>query len=162
LTWTAPWPCTTSGAASTTSATRCRGPASSSTELRTFARVVIWTTRCNPDVEDRPKDLSEYGLADKVHTWLKAHDMPYDEVFTAPVKPLAAALIDDRAISCRPMDFLGKPEGGGSYSTAEHYAHVVLRARHLCGISAKQDTPVGAPAAGELFAPPQDPSALKR
>lgn len=132
------------------------------TALREFAIVLIWTTRCNPEVEDRPEGVTADTLGRIVRGWLDQHGLPYDDVYTGPVKPLAACFLDDRAVSCRPMDFKPSARSGGDFGTDDHYAHVVLRAKTLCGVAVKQDKPVGQPPPGELFAPSSDVSPLKR
>lgn len=78
--------------------------------LRERFEVAIYTTRCNVRVND-PDPLTDDPeakfsfLVGLVRQWLAQHDMPYDRVVIG--KPLAVAIIDDRAISCRPQDRLG-------------------------------------------------------
>jgi hypothetical protein len=79
--------------------------------LSEFARVVIYTTRCKAYPADQPgpdgapepcRDDSE-ALAFRVRTWLNRHGFTYDEVYTDQGKPFAAAIVDDRAVVCRPQ-----------------------------------------------------------
>lgn len=69
--------------------------------LREHYDVVIFTTRCNPEV-NRPEQ--PHLLANRVRDWLDEHDMPYDAIYTGVGKPIAAAYVDDRAVLCRPED----------------------------------------------------------
>lgn len=69
--------------------------------LRERYRVVIHTTRCAA-VNCRD-GVTAYELEQKVHTWLERHGFEVDGVYAGMGKPLAAAYIDDRAVSCRPQ-----------------------------------------------------------
>ncbi len=78
------------------------------TELRTFARVLIYTVRCcadkatNPDLDDR-KETPEY-LRELVRHWLVTNELPFDDIYIGQGKPLYSVIIDDRAIQCRPQE----------------------------------------------------------
>jgi len=78
-------------------------------QLREKFEVAIWTTRCNLDLNQKevPADVHDpqQYLIDKVKGWLDEHGMEYDTIL--PGKPICAGFIDDRAISCRPMESLG-------------------------------------------------------
>lgn len=87
--------------------------------LREFAEVVIWTTRCNPGPNGRAGEDAS-ALRRRVEDWMKRHDMPYDDVFIGTAKPLVAAIIDDRAVSCRPQD------------DARAFALALMCAKSLC------------------------------
>jgi len=67
-------------------------------------KILIWTTRLNPALNGRDGWTAD-DLKANVEGWLKKHNMPYDEVYTGPVKPIAYAFIDDRAIPCEAMQF---------------------------------------------------------
>lgn len=96
------------------------------TALKEFADVVVWTTRCNPDCGERSGE-SSVSLRGRVEDWLKRNNMPYDEVFIGMAKPLVAAVIDDRAVPCRPQDDVSA------------FAAALVHARLLC-----DGTPLGA------------------
>lgn len=74
----------------------------------TYDRVLIHTTRTNLDLNRRSipyavlermcdAELIEY-LADVVRSWLRAHDIPYSDIWTGQGKPICVAFVDDRAI----------------------------------------------------------------
>ena len=71
--------------------------------LREKYDVVIFTTRCNPEVN---KPEAAHLLANRVRAWLDKHEMPYDDVYHGVGKPIAAAYIDDNAYRCEPMKHL--------------------------------------------------------
>lgn len=79
--------------------------------LSAMADVVIFTTRCNPEV-NKPESVNL--LKRRIEEWLHKHGMPYDDIYTGIGKPIAAAYVDDRAIECLPQN--GDPLG--SFSTA--------------------------------------------
>ena len=60
--------------------------------LRERFKVVVHTTRANDEV----------GLGATIE-WLQQHGLEFDEVVG---KPIAVAYVDDRSVSCRPMDLL--------------------------------------------------------
>jgi len=80
------------------------------TKLQEKYRIVIFTCRCNPLLNEK---LATSELSALVENWLKAHDMPFDEVYTGLGKPIAQAYIDDKAICCMPQRF-GKSEFKGA------------------------------------------------
>ena len=63
--------------------------------LKTKYHVVIYTTRCNPEIN---KPESAHLLARRVRRWLDENDLLYDEIHTGVGKPLASYYIDDKAI----------------------------------------------------------------
>lgn len=71
--------------------------------LSEFARVVIFTTRCKATGE--PGRSEPEALAARVKAWLDLHGFAYDEIYTGQGKPFAAAIVDDRAVECRPQEF---------------------------------------------------------
>lgn len=70
-------------------------------KLDLVAEIMIYTVRCSPEV---------HGLAEAnynrrvVEAWLDEHDIPYDYVWMEAGKPHARAFVDDKAVSCRPME----------------------------------------------------------
>lgn len=71
--------------------------------LRQLGRVMIYTTRCTSEV--RGDDRGDPGeLRDRIANWCNAHGIEFDEIWTGQGKPLYAALVDDRAVACRPQD----------------------------------------------------------
>jgi hypothetical protein len=63
-------------------------------------KIVIFTTRCSKEFNDG-RDIEFLKL--QVEKWLKVWKIPYDEIYTGQGKPLAAAYVDDRGISCIPQ-----------------------------------------------------------
>lgn len=76
------------------------GAAEFTRRLQQMARVVIFTTRVNPDPAIQEGNESGEMLIQRVRLWLNAHQIPYDEIYAGPGKPLAAAYVDDRAVVC--------------------------------------------------------------
>jgi hypothetical protein len=72
--------------------------------LKQFARVIIFTTRCCADPSLNREGLTPEELKAKVTHWLDSKGYFYDDVYTGQGKPIAAAYIDDRAVSCRPQE----------------------------------------------------------
>lgn len=69
-------------------------------DLSKIADVLIWTTRTNHEIN------FEFPLSDLrriVVEWLNLHGFSYRAVYIGEGKPLAAAYIDDRAVSCEPQ-----------------------------------------------------------
>ena len=81
-------------------------------ELAKFARIVIYTSRNKeypagtegPHGAADPDHRSVLVLVEIVREWLDQHDFSYDEIYIGQGKPLAAAIIDDRAVTCRPQE----------------------------------------------------------
>jgi hypothetical protein len=67
--------------------------------LSVFADVLIWTTRCNPEIG---RGEGVQLLRNRVRDWLDKHGFFYADIWTGVGKPIAAAFIDDRAVTCRP------------------------------------------------------------
>lgn len=97
--------------------------------LSEFADVLIWTTRCNPEIG---RGMGVGLLRNMVRDWLNRHGFAYADIWTGPGKPIAAAFVDDRAVPCRPQSPRSHPKGVSEYRVAEAYA------RLLC-----EDTPPG-------------------
>lgn len=64
-------------------------------------KVVINTSRCSQD--GKSGHDSDY-LKLQVTKWLDKHGFKYDDVYTGQGKVIASAYVDDRAVSCRPLD----------------------------------------------------------
>jgi hypothetical protein len=71
-------------------------------QLRRSYEVVIFTTRCNPEVN---KPEAVHLLRNRVAAWLDRHGFEYDDIYTGTGKPIAGAYIDDRAIRCNPARY---------------------------------------------------------
>lgn len=73
-------------------------------QLAKFSRIVVYTTRCSADKNLGRGDADPSQLVGLVKTWLDKHGFTYDEIFSGQGKPFAAAIIDDRAVECRPQE----------------------------------------------------------
>lgn len=75
------------------------------TELAEVADVVVYTTRCSGEPDDRG-DISPLtpGQA-RIHVidWLERNEFPFADVYIGQGKPRASAYVDDRAVVCRPQ-----------------------------------------------------------
>lgn len=60
-------------------------------------RVVIYTCRCCRNL-NFSEDLDIIGLHTLVKNWLRANEMPYDQIYVGQGKPVAMFYVDDRAI----------------------------------------------------------------
>lgn len=93
--------------------------------LGTFARVVVYTTRCKaypegtpgPSGCPEPNRSDPEALAGIVRAWLERWGFRFDDVYTGQGKPFCHAIVDDRAVPCDGSD----------------YAGVLERVRALCG-----------------------------
>jgi NLI interacting factor-like phosphatase len=66
--------------------------------LREIAKVVIYTTRMNVEVNDGSiRDKEE--VENIIKNWLKINGIEYDGIYSGNGKPLCAAFVDDRAVS---------------------------------------------------------------
>ena len=76
--------------------------------------VLIFTTRCHPDVNVVPAEFHPESrdresmwkshLRRIVEVWLEKFQMPHDRVYQGVGKPIATAYVDDRAVVCRPQE----------------------------------------------------------
>jgi hypothetical protein len=64
--------------------------------LSLIADVVIFTTRCNEEMQ-RPEKA--HLLVGRVKAWLDLHGFQYADIYAGQGKPIAVAYIDDRAIA---------------------------------------------------------------
>lgn len=71
-------------------------------ELSKIGDVVIFTTRCNPEVN---KPEKAHLLVNRVEAWLDEHGFEYAHVYAGVGKPIAVAYVDDRAVTCEPQTF---------------------------------------------------------
>ncbi len=68
-------------------------------------KIIIFTTRCSSKFN---MHLGPVTLRKKVKLWLDDNDMLFDSIWIGQGKPLAAAYVDDRGVSCTPQF-----DGGG-------------------------------------------------
>ena len=99
-----------------------------SRRLSEFCDVLIWTTRCNPEV-GRGEGVNL--LRNRVRDWLDKHGFVYADIWTGVGRPIVAAFLDDRAVAVA--------------RTADHDFAVAM-AKVLCcstppGCSMRHDTP---------------------
>ena len=88
-------------------------------KLSEFADVVIFTTRCNPEIN---KPEVAHLLVNRVRKWLDKHGFTYADIYASQGKPIASAFIDDRAISCQPQE-----HGGVAFDIATELAMAATR-----------------------------------
>lgn len=72
-------------------------------DLRGVARVVIYSSRSSLHAHGHEPGITALRLKALVQAWLVEHHLPFDEIFVGNGKPLLSAIIDDRAVSCRPQ-----------------------------------------------------------
>ena len=72
------------------------------TELRKKYYIVIFTCRCNPELNNK---YTVPELKKLVEDWLKTNNMPYDDVYTEIGKPIAVAYVDDKGVNCMPQKY---------------------------------------------------------
>lgn len=106
-----------------------RGAKDFMSRLRAFCmthglRIGIFTTRthgCYPGREDvlnrnqwasNEDDVTDC-LVNIVESWLRKHEIPFDEVYSGPGKPIGVCYVDDRGVNCRPQ-----VDGAGAYDAA--------------------------------------------
>jgi hypothetical protein len=71
--------------------------------LRQHAEILIYTTRGNAEMNGR-HGWGPTILRKLIAEWLEKHGIPYDDIWIGQGKPIFSAIIDDRAVSCRPME----------------------------------------------------------
>ncbi len=91
-----------------------------------FATIMIYTVRCNADVNLDRGDRSPAELRDIVANYLKSQDLYFDNIWTGQGKPLFHCTCDDRAIQCRPQENIS------AYSTT------LLEVQRICGLVAAE------------------------
>lgn len=87
--------------------------------LSEFSDVVIYTTRCSVEMG---RGLGAGMLKKIVQDWLDKHGFAYADIWVGQGKPIFAALIDDRAVACRPQE------------DALAFESALLSAQRLCGV----------------------------
>jgi hypothetical protein len=63
--------------------------------------ITIHSCRNNPELNG-PTTAKDATAA--MAAWLVEHEIPFDDIWDKPGKPIASAYVDDRAVSCRPVD----------------------------------------------------------
>lgn len=72
--------------------------------LAEMADIVIFTSRCSLDrAAETGKTIDPARMKLRIIDWLEKNEIPYKDVYVGQGKPLAAAFIDDRAVSCKPQ-----------------------------------------------------------
>ncbi len=116
--------------------------------LLEFADVEVYTTR-TALLPDRPAGETVESLALRVTRWLRENHFPAEvRVYAGAGKPLVAAFIDDRAVSCRPLEvspYINPGVVSADEIAAVAYDKAVLKAADLCGF--------GQPRPGPAFTP---------
>ena len=110
-----------------------------SKRLASFARVVIYTTRCKaysegvpgPDGVPEPNRSDPSVLVGIVKAWLDKHGFAYDEIYSGQGKPFAACIIDDRAVNCNPQSpFMSMHDE----RDPTPYEAAIMAAKNFCGV----------------------------
>ena len=74
-------------------------------ELSNFAEIIVLTSRLSQDnPAGRQSSAEQRKAVTRIEDWLNEHGFAYDRVHAGQGKPAANAYIDDRGVSCRPMD----------------------------------------------------------
>jgi hypothetical protein len=95
--------------------------------LSEFADVLVYTTRCSEEMSGR-NGLKAPMLKKLVQEWLDRHGFKYADIWVGQGKPIYSALVDDRAVACRPQ------EDGRAFEEA------LRRAKVLCGLLKEQES----------------------
>ena len=90
--------------------------------LAETADILIYTTRCCEEIQGR-NGAKAHLLRKIVQEWLDKHGFVYHEIWTGQGKPIFSAVIDDRAVTCRPQS------GGPGYEVAMEEVRDLLRPR---------------------------------
>ncbi len=74
--------------------------------LSKVADIVIFSSRCSsePDARGDISGLTPGQARIHIIEWLEKNEIPFTDVFMGEGKPRVAAIIDDRAVSCRPQE----------------------------------------------------------
>jgi hypothetical protein len=81
--------------------------------------ILIYTVRCSIENHGRIRANAARRV---VEAWLDRHDLPWDHVWMEEGKPHARAFVDDKAVSCRPME-LGPLAYGSALARIEKLSH---------------------------------------
>ena len=75
-------------------------------DLAKVADLVIFTTRCSSEPGERGAISPLTPGQARIHVvdWLEKNDIPFADVYMGEGKPRVAAIVDDRAIGCRPQE----------------------------------------------------------
>ncbi len=73
-------------------------------ELAKIADVVVLTSRLSQQKPGGGNSAEQRKLIVRIEDWLTEHGFAFDRIHTGQGKPPANAYIDDRGVSCRPMD----------------------------------------------------------
>ena len=101
-------------------------------KLSAMCDVVIYTTRCCEEIN---KPEKAWLLKNRVRDWLDKHGLKYSDIFIGQGKPIASAYVDDRAISCRPQEFVE-----GEYEHAIEQVNELLGGKHHEGVQQADST----------------------
>lgn len=63
-------------------------------ELSKEFQVLIWSTR---NYDRHINGEHQKNQVDEMKQWLQRHDIPYDEIYTSPDKPICKLFVDDNA-----------------------------------------------------------------
>ncbi len=88
-------------------------------QLSEFAKVLIYSTRTSADANDR-EGADPESLKRILKDWLDRNGFTYSDIWIGQGKPMFAAIIDDRAVSCQPQE------------DPKAYAKAIAAARVLC------------------------------
>lgn len=99
-------------------------------QLAEFATILIYTCRCKeyPGKAPTPPDATDSDrraapeLVRIVSNWLNVHGFYYDDIYIGQGKPFAHAIIDDRAVTCRPQQ-----NGPTDYAAALDQARYLIQ-----------------------------------
>ena len=69
-----------------------------------LAKIIIYTCRLNYEFNDLDTNAKREEIKGYIETWLKKHEIPFDEIFCGQGKPVAEAYIDDRGVRCDPQN----------------------------------------------------------
>ena len=89
--------------------------------------LVIHTARLggrSARASDGAAQAEQRRIEERIRAWLDQHGFAYKEIALAVGKPIASAYVDDRGVSCRPLD-----DGPRAFEKA------LAAVRRLCGPS---------------------------
>ena len=90
-------------------------------DLAKIADVVVLTSRLSHDKPGDGNSAEQRKMLVRIEDWLNEHGFAFDRVHSGQGKPPASAYIDDRGVSCRPMD-----DGVAAFEAA------LAQTQHLC------------------------------
>ncbi len=110
--------------------------------LSEISDVVIFTTRCNPEMN---KPEAVHQLVNRVREWLDLHNFRYADIYCGTGKPIASAYVDDRAVICRPCQ-----DDAYDYDRALAEVRGLVTNKRLGGTGSFPDGKLGPEDEGEL------------